>query len=427
MASRRLSMLPSGFLAVLTLPAYAIGSAAILVVALVLVGGAVRLRGALLTDWVGLPARLAEAVLVVATCLLVAEALGAVGLALAAADLGRLADLRSGADGDRACPAPTASRLVQLTFKPAPAKPAPEVGSKLERGAATVVVVAVGTQWITHVIDAYSRGMVHPDTLWYHAPFTARFLQTGDFGELTGLGYDQARWFPMASELVHALAAMPYQRDLLSPLVSVGFACLALLAAAVLGRRHGVSALAVCGTAVVLGLPSLAGTQPGQASNDVMAVAFVMASAALLVEGRMASVPTCVAGLALGIALATKLTVAAVSGTLVVLVAIVAWRHSGRAAAAAWVGAVATGGAFWFLRNWVLVDNPWPFMEVNLGPIQLPAAVDAPPGSSLLSDGSRLWTNPDWYLEGLARGYGRLWPDPPRHRGCRDRGRDRPR
>jgi hypothetical protein len=63
---------------------------------------------------------------------------------------------------------------------------------------------------------------------------------------------------------------LPFNRDVLSPLVNLGWAALTLLAAWCIGRTRGVGALAVIGATIVLAVPVMADIEPGQASNDLM-------------------------------------------------------------------------------------------------------------------------------------------------------------
>ena len=64
----------------LDLGAYLLAAAELAAIAAALAFGAFRLRAALLPEFEGAPARLAEAVLAVSTLLLVCEALGLLGL-----------------------------------------------------------------------------------------------------------------------------------------------------------------------------------------------------------------------------------------------------------------------------------------------------------------------------------------------------------
>src|SRR5205814_1352473 len=99
-------------------------------------------------------------------------------------------------------------------------------------------------------------------------------------------------------------------RDVMSPLLNIGWGVLAALAAWCIGRSRGAAPLALLGLVVVVGLPALTATQPGQASTDIAGLALLLACTALLVEGDGEIASTALAGVAAGLALSTKLTVA---------------------------------------------------------------------------------------------------------------------
>jgi hypothetical protein len=176
--------------------------------------------------------------------------------------------------------------------------------------------------------------MTHADTLWYHGPYAARFVQSGRLTGLLDRGDALHTYAGQNSELVHALLILPYGRDILSPFVNVGWAAVALLAAWCIGRRFGVPALSLLGVVVVLGLPIIVGTHPGQASNDVAAGALLLGAIALLLEGQMQPLPIGLAAIAAGLALGTKLTVAAPIALLTVGIVVVGLRTRRRGAVA---------------------------------------------------------------------------------------------
>ena len=263
-------------------------------------------------------------------------------------------------------------------------------------------------QWSTHAVDAVHRGMTHPDTLWYHQPFAARFLQRDTFTGLEGLGYAAARWFPFNGQLLHAMAAAPFSRDILSPLINLGWFALALLAAWCIGRPSGTSHLTLLAGAVVLGVPTLAGTQPGQASTDVACAALLLAAFALLKEGRLEPGPAALAGLAAGMAIGTKVTIAVPVAVLVGGYTLMALSRRRVATSLAWLLSVGVAGGFWYGRNWVLAGSPLPWFDLTLGPVHLPAGVVRTEGSLASGIGEHGWR--DLYLPGLEQALGRAWP-----------------
>jgi hypothetical protein len=395
--------------------AYFAGALCTVVVLTTIAWGAWQLRRALLPEWSGPPARVAEAALLVAVLIGVAQLLGSFGVFRRGPMFGAYiaAGLVMGLIGRRLWShrGITESAAVGQARVTADRRSADRVAwsSRPETVAAALAVAVVAAQWATHVADALSRGMMHPDTIWYHGPYAAHFLQSG---RITGLldGTDPVHTFGAHnSELVHAIFMLPFGRDLLSPLVNVGWAALALLATWCVGRRRGVAALSLLGGAVVLGLPTIAATHPGQGSNDVAAAALLLAAIVMLFEGRLAPVPTGLAALAAGLALGTKLTVAAPVAALSAGVIIVALRAARPRVAGVWCAVLAISGGYWFVRNLSLVHNPVPFFGLDLGPIRLRRAPGriAEPVSKYLTDGD-VWRR--YFLPGLSQGLGRAWP-----------------
>ncbi len=269
-------------------------------------------------------------------------------------------------------------------------------------------MAVVVLQWLAHTGDALGRGMVHPDTLWYHGPFAARFAQTGGLGALDGVGYEAARWFPLDGQLVHSLGLLAFGSDWLSPLVNLGWLALALLAAWCVGERRGAGPAAVAAVSVVLGAPVLAATQPGQMSTDVGCAALLLAAVALVLESGARPAPLAVAGLAAGSAVGTKVTLVGPVALLVVAVAALAYTRWGGRAVGWWSAAVAATGLFWFGRSWVLTGSPLPWFTV---PGLFDRVTTEGQGASLLAAG-RL-DRATWhatYRPGLEQALGPAWP-----------------
>ena len=410
---------------------YVVGTAATAVVVLTVAWAAGRVRRALLPDWWGPPAWLAQAVLGISWVVLVAELLGALRLFASlplfavtvsgAAGAGLVARSRGPAPGPApaSTPAPTAAARAELE------------SPRGERLAAAVGAAVVGAQWISHVAAAFNRGMTHPDTLWYHGPFTARFVQserlfTSSSTGLEGLATTTHTLWPLDSSLVHAVGALAFDGDFLSPLLNLGWAALAVLSAWCIGRRSHGGALAVLGAVVVLSLPAIAGTQPGQAANDVMSAGLCLAAVALLLEARWNPAAVAIAGAAAGLAIGTKLTMAIPIAVLTLAVLAraaylafcryrrdksvppVPTKASGMVPALLWCAGLFLTGSFWFVRNWIVVGNPTPWWSIHVGPIQFDAVVhEGEPVGQYLFDGG-VWRR--HFLPGLSDGFGRVWP-----------------
>jgi hypothetical protein len=97
-------------------------------------------------------------------------------------------------------------------------------------------------EWSVPTIDALRFGMIGIDTLWYHLPVAARFVQQGSIAHLHYLDSDPVTvFYPASSELLHAVGMVVMGSDVLSTVMNLGWLALALLAAWCLGRCFGVA------------------------------------------------------------------------------------------------------------------------------------------------------------------------------------------
>lgn len=228
---------------------------------------------------------------------------------------------------------------------------------------AALVAATVEAQWAAQTGRSWRQGMSNVDTLLYHGTFTGRFVQTGRVTPLVFTHDEPLHTFnPANSELLHAVVALPYHRDVLSPALNLGFVGLALLAAWCIGRPWGVGAHTLVAVAIVVASPIFAWTQAGEPSNDIVGVALVLSAVALLVtDDSIAAGQTAaalaVAGAAAGLALGTKLSF--VAGVVALTVAVVFLR---RRASRWWLAALASTGSFWYLRNLVATGSPLPYV-----------------------------------------------------------------
>jgi hypothetical protein len=382
--------------------AYVVGAVSFVAVLGVVAWGAVRARAGVLPEWSGARARVAEAVIAIGVVILVAQALGSFGLLEPLPVL--VALLAAG--GALVVIAPRAERA------PAPRDDRDE-GRSGRRSVEWWAMVAggglVAAQWAAHVADTFRRGMTHADTLWYHAPYAAEMLRTGHTNDLLDRTDALQTYYPLNGSVVHTLVMLPFDRDLLSPLVNLAWAALALVSAWCIGRRRGVAELSVLGALVVLALPMLVGTQPGQASNDVAVSALLLASVALLLESELEPVAVLLAGVAAGLAVGTKLTVLLPVLVLTVGVIVLALRARARVSALVWPVGVLVCGSYWYVRNWVVAQSPFPWFEASIGPLHFPQRAENT-GPSL---GSRLFDGDGWselYAPGFWQSLGRVWP-----------------
>jgi hypothetical protein len=261
------------------------------------------------------------------------------------------------------------------------------------------------------------------DSTWYHGPFAAGFSHSGDTWSLHFIAPQFLAWFyPASSEVVHAIGMLAFDRDILSPLLNLGWFLGCLLAAWCIGRRYGVAPWSLGLAAIALSVPALS-DQAGEARNDIVGIFFLLAAVAILLAQRERSSylpasgtafalgPTAVAGLSAGMAAGTKLNFLLPAAVLIIGMTAVSHGARWRALGAA-VGGALLGGGYWYLRNLVHTGNPLPWVK-HLGPITLPApeqALGGREGHSVfgyLTDGSA-WS--DWFLPGLHDGLTIFWP-----------------
>ena len=263
---------------------YILGAVGLLVIVVTMAIAGRTTRRAALPGWTGPPALLADSVIAIGYLVVISELLGLFGILdgvlLVAACLivgggairlepmliragGRVA----GGGGANQRAAPTASTL--------------------ELGAAVVIALIVAAQWAGPTLLALDRGIYGGDSLWYHMPLAAHIAQTGSVTSLLYTDPLYLNWFyPQVSELVHAGGIMLFGNDFLSPLLNMAWLGLALFAGWCIGRPYGSGATSLAAVAAVLAANLLVSRQPGNANNDVVAIALFLSSVALLLNSR---------------------------------------------------------------------------------------------------------------------------------------------
>lgn len=287
---------------------------------------------------------------------------------------------------------------------------------------AVPVGLAIGAA-LTGVWARIGTGMTGFDTTWYHGPVAAEFIRTGETSTLHFTSPQFLTWFyPHSSELLHALAGSAWGGDLPSLFLNVALLAGSLLAAWVIARPSGGIAgpVSVAGVALALGCSAAVADQFGEARNDLFGAFSLLAGLAILVTrertGDKRSGTAFLVGLAAGLAAGTKLNFVPPAALLALGPAFLAATGDRlRTLAAAGLGALLTG-AFWYFRNLLRSGNPLPWtagdrvLGIELpGPVQETGGRD--PGSVLdyAFDGAVIT---DWFLPGLAAGFGPLWPVP---------------
>jgi hypothetical protein len=397
--------------------------------------GAAAVRRRLVPDLNGASAHLATAVLAIAGVLWVAEVLGTVGLfeiepylvavAVVGSGLWLLVGGRWGRPSVLLGFSPDESAAVRergwgekedaAAPEGRPHRPSPAALAAL--AIAAVAVVKFGLE----VKPKLGTGMTGFDSTWYHGPFAAGFAQSGDTWGLHFIAPQFLAWFyPANSEVLHTVGMLAFDRDLLSPLLNLGWFVGCLVAAWCIGRPYRVAPWSLALAAIALSVPALQ-DQAGEARNDIVGIFFLLAAVAVAlstwssrVEGEKGFGPGAlvVIGLAAGLAAGTKLNFLLPAGVLVAGLGVVApGGRRLRSLAAAGLAALAAGG-YWYLRNLVHTGNPLPWVK-HLGPITLPAPEQGLGGREdhsvlgYLTDGS-VWS--DWFLPGLHHGLTILWP-----------------
>jgi hypothetical protein len=419
--------------------------------------GAVRKR--LVPELGGAPGQLATAVLAIAGLLWIAEILGSFGwfeagpylfaVIVVGAGLRVLVGSRWGRPSVLLgfSPGESAARGEGRGWGEKQDVAAPE-GCPHRPSPGTLVALAIAAVAVIHfaagVKARLSTGMTGFDSTWYHGPFAAGFFQSGNTWDLHFIAPQFLAWFyPANSEVLHAVGMAAFHRDLLSPLLNLGWFVGCLIVGWCIGRPYRVAPVSLALTAVALSVPALS-DQAGEARNDIVGIFFLLAAVAVAlsasavrpgpdgpgtaeiesrVSGTRSGKPVkggsslstgalVVAGLAAGLAAGTKLNFLLPAAVLVVGLALIAPRGGRwRALAAAGLAALA-GGGYWYLRNLVHTGNPLPWVK-HLGPITPPApeqALGGREGHSVfgyLTNGS-VWS--DWFLPGLHHGLTIFWP-----------------
>jgi hypothetical protein len=444
----------------LDLPRYLLGVAEIGALAGFATMGAATLRALMLPRFSGAPAFLATGVLALVILIWVAECLGTVGwfepapyvIAVAATGLGAWTLLPRVASR-WGCPSPPEGcggqgREAASVTSLRPEQRAGQEGhphlDDRTRGRAldviTLIAVAIAAVAIIHfaagVKTRLSTGMTGFDSTWYHGPFAAGFFQSGDTWSLHFIAPQFLAWFyPANAELFHAAGMLAFGRDVLSPLLNLGWFLGSLLALWCIGQPYRVAPWSLALGAIALSVPALS-DQAGEARNDIVGIFFLLAAVAVAVNAwaaeprseypdrrtagkEVAASPRSsltgawiVTGLAAGLAAGAKLNFLLPAAVLVIGFAFVA--PAGSRWRALWVSTLAAvaGGGYWYLRNLLHTGNPLPWFD-HVGPISLPApdqALGGREGHSVLSyatDGT-VWS--DWFLPGLHHGLTVFWP-----------------
>ncbi len=386
--------------------------------------GGYWLRRWIVPEFSGALARLADATLAVALLVLSLQILGALSLlylgwivvfciavGLGAALLGRARAPRAG----REVQAPRVETIALL----------------IALGVASFTVA----EWTFPAQSSLDFGMFGGDTTWYHMPFSAAIAQEHSTAPLHFTDpLRLAAWFyPASTELLNGATIVLFKSDWLAPLQNLIWLPIALLAAWCVGRPYRVGPATLVAAAIVLDSGVMIETQPGEARNDIMGLAFLLAFAAFLINGHQRRAPASgavqdtpqrdaplldkgpliMAGVAAGLAASVKFTflvpVAAIT------IGVVLFSGRGRRWTTAWVMAVPmlVVGGYWYLRAAVKTGgNPIPITK--FGPLNLPTPdqmpLDPRPRFAVAHYLGEPTMYRRWFFPELDNALGPLWP-----------------
>jgi hypothetical protein len=407
---------------------YILGTVGLLAVVVAMAIAGRTARRAALPGWTGMPAVLADAVIAIGFLIVISELLGLFGILDGVLLVTACLIVGGGAVRLEPMLIRAGSRVTHWGEGRGSQERAAPPATPLELGAAIVIALIVAAQWAGPTLLALDRGIYGGDSLWYHMPLAAHIAQTGSVTSLLYTDPLYLNWFyPQVSELVHAGGILLYGNDFLSPLLNMAWLGLALFAGWCIGRPYGSGATGLAAVASVMAANLLVSRQPGNANNDVVAIALFLAAVALLVnsrwpgagprsgseaaEQRAVTLPLgvlMVAGLAAGLALGTKLTVVPPVLALTLGVIVIAGRGERWRAAATWIGGMVVGGGYWYVRNLIVSGNPFPWQDI--GPIHHAEALQGRHPYAIVHYATDTGVWGKFFTPALHERLGELWP-----------------
>ncbi|HEX4304526.1 MAG TPA: hypothetical protein VHZ54_00675 [Solirubrobacterales bacterium] len=305
---------------------------------------------------------------------------------------------------------------------------------------ALILAVAVASftmaEWTFPSQLNLDQGMFGGDTTWYHMPFAATMAQQHSTVHLHFTDpLRLAAWFyPQNSELINGAAIVLFKTDWLSPLINLFWLAIALLACWCVGRPYKVGPATLIAGAIILDSGVMIETQPGEARNDIMGLAFLVAFAAFLINGHQRRAPKegtavqdtpergaflldkgplVMAGIAAGLAASVKTTflvpVAAIA------IGVFLFSGKGRRWTTAWILGLSMliSGGYWYVRSAIKSGgNPIPITK--FGPLHLPIPDQMPLDPRPRFAVAHYLTQPTvyrhWFFPQLENALGPLWP-----------------
>jgi hypothetical protein len=236
-----------------------------------------------------------------------------------------------------------------------------------ERLGAALAVALTSTFALAFLIAQAATPPTAIDTLTFHLPGVARWIETGSIWQVDNMVANVAHGnFPNNGDVVLLAAVLPWHNDFLSHLSMYPFYVLTGLAVYALARelraRPAIAAVASC---LVLTIPAVALPALALSLVDALMLFSFLTGILFLVRHSRSGAASelLVAGLALGIAFGTKWY--AVSSVAIV---VAVWASASVLRRSAWrqvlsqaavlIGVIALAGGVWLLRNWVETGNP---------------------------------------------------------------------
>jgi hypothetical protein len=403
---------------------YIAGCAALIGIVAALGLGGYWLRRWIVPEFTGALARLADATLAVAMLVVCLEFLGSlsalyfgwivvlcIGVGLGAAWLGRS---KAGGRG-REVAAPRVENIALL----------------IALGVASWTVA----EWTFPTQSSLDFGMFGGDTTWYHMPFSAFIAQEHSTVPLHFTDpLRLAAWFyPASAELVNASTIVLFKSDWAVPLINMIWLPIGLLAAWCIGRPYKVGPATMVAAAIVLDSGVMIETQPGEARNDIMGLAFLLAFAAFLINGHQRRAPAAgavqdaperdaplldkgpliMAGIAAGLAGSVKTTF--LVPVVAITIGVIVFSGRGRRWTTTWVMGLSmlVVGGYWYLRAAVKTGgNPIPITK--FGPLNLPKPdqmpIDPRPRFAVIDYITQPTIYRRWFFPELENALGPLWP-----------------
>lgn len=304
---------------------------------------------------------------------------------------------------------------------------------------ALVIALAVASwtvaEWTFPTQSSLDFGMFGGDTTWYHMPFSAFIAQEHSTNHLHYTDpLRLAAWFyPASTELINASTIVLFKSDWLAPLQNMIWLPIGLLAAWCIGRPYKVGPATLVASAIILDAGVMIETQPGEARNDIMGLAFLLAFAAFLINGHQRRAPAAgavqdapesdaplldkgpliMAGIAAGLAGSVKTTF--LVPVVAITIGVVLFSGKGRRWTSAWVMGLPmlVVGGYWYLRAAVKTGgNPIPITK--FGPLNLPRPdqmpLDPRPRFAVIDYITNATIYRRWFFPELENAFGPLWP-----------------